>query len=151
MTDTGGRFYRSSASKLVERIGRQAGIEAKVTPHALRHTWASIAKDLGASPNDIKEAIGHEDLNTTMLYLHTANQLERDPSQLVAAALAWWPAPARRWPGRAGPAARSASIRLQATLALASVVGLDLHVWMRTNMSVSGAPIIFPGYFGNTA
>ncbi|MEV1167366.1 tyrosine-type recombinase/integrase [Nonomuraea sp. NPDC049784] len=87
VTDTGGRFYRSSASKLVERIGRQAGIEAKVTPHVLRHTWASIAKDLGASPTDIKEALGHEDLNTTMLYLHTANQLERDPSQLVASVL----------------------------------------------------------------
>lgn len=87
VTATGGRFYRSSASELVERIGRQAGIQAKVTPHVLRHTWASIAKDLGASPNDIKEALGHEDLNTTMLYLHTANQLERDPSQLVASAI----------------------------------------------------------------
>ncbi|WP_431928582.1 tyrosine-type recombinase/integrase [Nonomuraea jabiensis] len=87
VTDTGGRFYRSSASELVERIGRQAGIVAKVTPHVLRHTWASIAKDLGANPMDIKEALGHEDLNTTMLYLHTANQLERDPSQLVASTL----------------------------------------------------------------
>lgn len=87
VTDTGGRFYRSSASELVERIARQAGIEAKVAPHVLRHTWASIAKDLSASPIDIKEALDHVDLNTTMLYLHTANQLERDPSQLVASAV----------------------------------------------------------------
>ncbi|MEU7864085.1 tyrosine-type recombinase/integrase [Nonomuraea sp. NPDC049141] len=87
VTDTGGRFHRSSASELVERIGRQARIESKVTPHVLRHTWASIAKDLGANPMDIKEALDHEDLNTTMIYLHTANQLERDPSQLVASAV----------------------------------------------------------------
>ncbi|WP_162795828.1 tyrosine-type recombinase/integrase [Nonomuraea lactucae] len=87
VTDTGGRFYRSSVSELVTRIGRQAGIEAKVTPHVLRHTWASIAKDLGANPMDIKEALDHESLNTTMIYLHTADQLERDPSQLVASAI----------------------------------------------------------------
>ncbi|MFC7582456.1 tyrosine-type recombinase/integrase [Nonomuraea antimicrobica] len=87
VTDTGGRFYRSSASGLVTRIGRQAGIESKVTPHVLRHTWASIAKDLGANPMDIKEALDHESLNTTMIYLHTADQIERDPSQLVASAI----------------------------------------------------------------
>ncbi|MGR6915402.1 tyrosine-type recombinase/integrase [[Actinomadura] parvosata] len=87
VTDTGGRFYRSSASELATRIGRQAGIEAKVTPHVLRHTWASIAKELGANPMDIKEALDHESLNTTMIYLHTADQLEKDPSQLVASAI----------------------------------------------------------------
>ncbi|WP_214323001.1 tyrosine-type recombinase/integrase [Nonomuraea sediminis] len=87
VTDTGGRFHRSSASELVGRIGRQAGIEGKVTPHVLRHTWATIAKALGASPTDIKEALDHVDLNTTMLYLHSAHQLERDPSQLVASAV----------------------------------------------------------------
>ncbi|WP_433443387.1 tyrosine-type recombinase/integrase [Nonomuraea sp. CA-141351] len=87
VTDTGGRFYRSSASELVERIGRQAGIEAKVTPHVLRDTWASIAKDPDANPMDVKEALDHESLDTTMIYLHSANQLERDPFQLVASAV----------------------------------------------------------------
>jgi site-specific recombinase XerD len=87
VTDTGGRFYRSSASKLVERIGRQAGIAMKVTPHVARHTWASIAAELGADPFEIKEALDHESMDTTMSYVHSGRQLERDPSQLVASAL----------------------------------------------------------------
>nr|WP_281286967.1 tyrosine-type recombinase/integrase [Nonomuraea turkmeniaca] len=62
VTDAGGRFSRSSASELVERIGRQAGIAAKVTPHVLRHIWALIAKELGTDPADIKEALDHESL-----------------------------------------------------------------------------------------
>lgn len=87
VTDTGGRFYRSSASALVTRIGRQAGIAAKVTPHVLRHTWASIAAELGADPFEIKEAFDHESMDTTMSYVHSGRHLERDPSQLVASAL----------------------------------------------------------------
>ncbi len=87
VTDTGGRFYRSSASALVTRIGRQAGILAKVTAHVLRHTWASLAAELGADPFEIKEALDHESMDTTMGYVHSGRQLERDPSQLVASAL----------------------------------------------------------------
>ncbi|WP_368857750.1 tyrosine-type recombinase/integrase [Nonomuraea sp. MG754425] len=87
VTDTGGRFYRSSASALVTRIGRQAGILAKVTAHVLRHTWASLAAELGADPFEIKEALDHESMDTTMGYVHSGRQLERDLSQLVASAL----------------------------------------------------------------
>ncbi|MEV1245335.1 tyrosine-type recombinase/integrase [Nonomuraea sp. NPDC050022] len=87
VTDTGGRFYRSSTSALVTRIGRQAGILAKVTPHVLRHTWASLAAELGADPFEIKEALDHESMDTTMGYVRSGRQLERDPSQLVASAL----------------------------------------------------------------
>ncbi|SDJ81496.1 tyrosine-type recombinase/integrase [Nonomuraea jiangxiensis] len=76
VTDTGGRFYRSSASGLVARIGRRAGIAGKVTPYMLRRTWASMAKELGTNAVDIKEALDHESVDTTMIYLHPANQLK---------------------------------------------------------------------------
>ncbi|GAB2918508.1 tyrosine-type recombinase/integrase [Nonomuraea fastidiosa] len=87
VTDTGGRYYRSSASELLARLGRQAGIAAKVTPHVLRHTWASIAAELGVGVHEIKAAFDHESLDTTMIYVHSGRDLERDPSQLVASAL----------------------------------------------------------------
>ncbi len=84
-TATGGRWQRSEAFDLVKRISEGAGLTG-VTPHALRHTWANRAKELGVDPREIQEYLDHEDLTTTMLYLHSATSLERDPSQLVASA-----------------------------------------------------------------
>lgn len=86
-TTTGKRWQRSEAFDLVKRIGEEAGLSG-VTPHVLRHTWATRAKELGIDPRDIQEYLDHEDLNTTMLYLHAATSLERDPSQLVASSWA---------------------------------------------------------------
>ncbi|MEU7891716.1 tyrosine-type recombinase/integrase [Nonomuraea sp. NPDC049152] len=86
-TASGRPLPREKAWELVQRIARQAGIASKVTPHALRHTWASIAEVRGAKPREIQEALGHESFETTLIYLHSRDQLERDPSQLVASAV----------------------------------------------------------------
>jgi len=86
-TASGRPFTREKAWELVQRIARQAGIEAKVTPHTCRHTWASVAEARGAKPREIQEALGHESFETTLIYLHSREQLERDPSQLVASAV----------------------------------------------------------------
>ncbi len=77
---------REKAWELVSRIARQAGIESPVHPHTLRHTWATLAEEAGAKPREIQDALGHESFDTTLLYLERGRQLERDPSQLVAAA-----------------------------------------------------------------
>lgn len=86
-TGSGRPLPREKAWELVQRIARQAGIASKVTPHTLRHTWASIAEARGAKPREIQEALGHESFETTLIYLHSRDQLERDPSQLVASAV----------------------------------------------------------------
>jgi integrase len=54
--------------------------------HAGR-SWASIAEARGAKPREIQEALGHVSFETTLIYLHSRDQLERDPSQLVASAV----------------------------------------------------------------
>ncbi|WP_248960141.1 tyrosine-type recombinase/integrase [Sphaerisporangium perillae] len=60
-TTSGGQALpRGRAWELVARIARQAGIESKVTPHGLRHTWATLAEEAGAKPREIQEALGHE-------------------------------------------------------------------------------------------
>ncbi|MFG6192749.1 hypothetical protein [Nonomuraea sp. JJY05] len=51
-------------------------------PRSLRHTWASIAE-----AREIQEALGHESFETTLIYLHSRDQLERAPSRLVASAV----------------------------------------------------------------
>lgn len=86
-TASGRPLPREKAWELVQRIARQAGIVSKVTPHTLRHTWASIAEARSAKPREIQEALGLESFETTLVYLHSRDQLERDPSRLVASAV----------------------------------------------------------------
>lgn len=59
-TGSGRPLPREEAWKLVWRIARQAGITSKVTPHTLRHTWASMAEARGAKPCEFQEALGHD-------------------------------------------------------------------------------------------
>ncbi|MGP4104118.1 tyrosine-type recombinase/integrase [Nonomuraea sp. KM90] len=86
-TASGRPLPREKAWELVQRIARQAGIESKVTPHTLRHTWASVAEARGAKPREIQEALAHESFETTLIYLRSRDRLEEDPSQLVASAI----------------------------------------------------------------
>ena len=44
-----------------------------VTPHILRHTGASLAKELGMSLQDVSEVLTHSDTTTTQTYLNSAN------------------------------------------------------------------------------
>jgi integrase/recombinase XerD len=86
-TGSGRPLPREKAWELVQRIARQAGIESKVTPHTLRHTWAAIAEARGAKPREIQEALGHESFETTLIYLRSRDRPDRDPSRLVASAI----------------------------------------------------------------
>ena len=60
-----------------EAIGKQlraavkaAGIQKRVTPHTLRHAFATHAMQAGNDIKTVQELLGHEDLNTTAIYLH---------------------------------------------------------------------------------
>ncbi|MEV8639077.1 tyrosine-type recombinase/integrase [Streptosporangium sp. NPDC051023] len=70
---------------LVRRVAREAGLEYpdRVTPHALRHTFATLGSEEGASLDELQEALGHASPETTKIYIHARNRLERDPSQRV--------------------------------------------------------------------
>ncbi|MFI6909681.1 tyrosine-type recombinase/integrase [Nonomuraea sp. NPDC050394] len=85
-TSTGGRLNRKDVYDLVARVGRAAGLPG-LHPHQLRHTFASIAEEMGASVKQIQAALGHANSSTTDIYLETRNRLEDDPSTLVAAAI----------------------------------------------------------------
>ncbi|MER7164908.1 tyrosine-type recombinase/integrase [Micromonospora sp. NPDC000207] len=49
-----------------------AGIPVKVSPHALRHTCATLARDAGANLEDVQEQLGHADARATRRYDHAA-------------------------------------------------------------------------------
>jgi len=59
---------------LLHKYCEQAGITKRVTPHSLRHTFASYKAQSGVSPFQLKEWMGHARLDTTSIYVHMAKQ-----------------------------------------------------------------------------
>jgi integrase len=59
--------------KLWARIARLANLPSDVTPHVLRHSFASLAGDLGLSEPTIAALIGHQGRTMTSRYMHTAD------------------------------------------------------------------------------
>ena len=88
-TASGRAVDRVEVFRLVRRLAERAELPhpQSVTPHALRHTFATIATERGADLDDLQDAMGHADPRTTRRYQRAARRLERDPAHLVAAAL----------------------------------------------------------------
>lgn len=59
-----------SIAKQMRRAVRAAGITKRVTPHTLRHAFATHAMQAGNDIKTVQELLGHEDLTTTAIYLH---------------------------------------------------------------------------------
>jgi site-specific recombinase XerD len=60
--------------KLVAKYVRQAGITKRASPHTFRHTFGTYKAKRGVSPFQLKEWLGHANLNTTQIYVHMAEQ-----------------------------------------------------------------------------
>lgn len=55
---------------MVIKYGQRAGIEKKISPHTLRHTFATDLYRIIKDPVTVKNALGHSDISTTMVYVH---------------------------------------------------------------------------------
>lgn len=58
---------------LLKRLGKRAGIEKRVHPHGLRHSFASSLADAGVAPHLIQQLLGHSNLATTSRYILALN------------------------------------------------------------------------------
>ena len=74
----GGALTRMGVWKIVRKHVERAGIEGRVTPHTLRHTFATHLLEGGADLVAVQEMLGHADISTTQIYTHVDRDYLRD-------------------------------------------------------------------------
>jgi integrase/recombinase XerD len=69
---------RQGLYKIVQRHAHSAGLEARMSPHTLRHTFATHLLAGGCDLRSLQEMLGHADIGTTQIYTHLSTERLRD-------------------------------------------------------------------------
>lgn len=70
LSSRGNRMSAAALRQRFERLVEFAGLDPSITPHAMRHTFATQLLDGGADLRSVQELLGHESLSTTQIYTH---------------------------------------------------------------------------------
>lgn len=74
LNSRGGRISREGFFKVLKKLLLQKGLNPNVSPHTLRHSFATHLLEYGADLRIIQEMLGHSDIATTRIYTHITNQ-----------------------------------------------------------------------------
>lgn len=78
LNNHGNRMTRQGLYKIIGEVAKKQGIEKEITPHVLRHSFATHMIECGADIRSVQELLGHENIVTTEIYTHLANNFIKD-------------------------------------------------------------------------
>lgn len=84
----GERMGRHAADRIVKRLAKRAGLEKKISPHSLRHSFITAALDAGVPLRDVQHAARHADPRTTSYYDHGRRSFDSHATYIVSAFVA---------------------------------------------------------------
>ena len=83
LSNFGKKYNKRTIQVIVKSAAMKAGIKKRVTPHTLRHSFATHLLEAGADIRHIQKLLGHSNLQTTQIYTHVANKDIRKLANLL--------------------------------------------------------------------